>query len=190
MTFAYEVRGLMKDKFPRTASLWKEYIPPSYRCDCGVSRCLRDQNQQQGRNGSRRSLPDNCSLVERCKDQSFPHNCGIRKTMYAVIRHFDAGLFPGVSQGPRQFVVPVNLVLLPQIWPNPCPAGASPAGLQAIELTFVDAVTSRDYRKVTREPFTEGASASILLIEGSSGGGLPGACNLRVGRRFFFWSCY
>ena len=53
-------------------------------------------------------------------------------------------------------------------------------------LTFFDAVTSPDYREVTREPFTEIESASILLIEGSSGGGLPGACNLRVGRRFYF----
>jgi hypothetical protein len=53
-------------------------------------------------------------------------------------------------------------------------------------LTFLNAVTSLDYRKVTREPFTELVTASILLIEGSSGGGLPGACDLRVGRRFLF----
>lgn len=56
-------------------------------------------------------------------------------------------------------------------------------------LSFLDPVTSRDYREVTREPFTETASASILLIEGSSGGGLPGACDLRVGRRFLFFNC-
>jgi len=58
--------------------------------------------------------------------------------------------------------------------------------LRSRSFNLFDAVTSPDYREVTREPFTEEASASILLIEGSSGGGLPGACDLWVGRRFYF----
>lgn len=122
-------------------------------------------------------------MIERCEPES--GTSGIRKTMYAEIRHFNTGAISRHVAKTRA-VRSRKSGFACSISPNSWAEGASPAGLGAIELTFVDAVTSRDYREVTREPFTEEASASILLIEGSSGGGLPGACDLRVGRRFFF----
>jgi hypothetical protein len=47
-------------------------------------------------------------------------------------------------------------------------------------------VTEGDYYEVTRDSFTANVTQSILRFVGSSGGGLPGACDLRVGRRFLF----
>lgn len=45
-------------------------------------------------------------------------------------------------------------------------------------------VTKHDYYEVTRDCFTPAETRTILPFVGSSGGGLPGACDLRVGRRF------
>jgi len=47
-------------------------------------------------------------------------------------------------------------------------------------------VTPRHYLKVTRELFTAAATHTILRCVGSSGGGLPSACDLRVAGAFAF----
>jgi hypothetical protein len=136
----------MNIEIPRIATLWNEYIPRVKTASMLVSRCSRATSNASGTKRQRK---------RRRRRWTPPEDQAERRIVRAA---FIKAKYVSSSDPELHHM-------------RATPAHRLPP---EVLLSFLDPVTSRDYREVTREPFTETASASILLIEGSSGGGLPG----------------